>query len=106
MQHRGKILKEAIYKSGIPITELAKRLGKSRMWMYLMYNNSTVSLDLVLQIGKLIHHDFSDSIKELPTSLKVNESPTAYEKEGISADYWKDKYLKLLEDYNVLLKQR
>ena len=63
MQHRGKILKEAIYKSGIPITELAKRLGKSRMWMYLMYNNSTVSLDLVLQIGKLIHHDFSDSIK-------------------------------------------
>ncbi len=52
MQHRGKILKEAIYKSGIPITELAKRLGKSRRWMYLMYNNSTVSLDLVLQIGK------------------------------------------------------
>lgn len=52
MQHRGEILKEAIYKSGIPITELVKRLGKSRRWMYLMYNNSTVSLDLVLQIGK------------------------------------------------------
>jgi len=106
MKHRGEIIKKAIYKSGIPITELAKRLGKSRRWMYLIYNDSTVSLDLVLQIGKLIHHDFSDSIKELPTSLKVNESPTAYEKEGISADYWKDKYLKLLEDYNVLLKQR
>ena len=53
MQHRGKILKEAIYKSGIPITELAKRLGKSRRWMYLMFDNSNVSLDLVLQIGKI-----------------------------------------------------
>jgi CRISPR/Cas system-associated exonuclease Cas4 (RecB family) len=90
MQHRREILKEAIYKSGVPITELAKRMGKSRRWMYLMFYNSNVSLDLVLQIGKIIHHDFSDSIKELPTSLKVNESPTAYEKEGISADYWKD----------------
>ena len=105
MQHRGEILKEAIYKSGIPITELAKRLGKSRRWMYLMFDNSTVSLDLVLQIGKIIHHDFSDSIKELSTSPKVNESPTAYEKGEISANYWKDKYLKLLEEYNLLLKQ-
>ncbi len=106
MQHRGEILKEAIYKSGISNTELAKRMGKSRRWMYLMFENSTVSLDLVLQIGKIIHHDFSDSIKALSTSLKVNESPTAYEKEEISADYWKDKYLKLLEEYNVLLKQQ
>jgi hypothetical protein len=61
-------------------------------------NNSNVSLDLVLQIGKIIHHDFSDSIKELSTFLKVNESPTAYENEGISADYWKDKCQKLLEE--------
>jgi plasmid maintenance system antidote protein VapI len=87
MQHRGEILKKAIYKSGIPFTELAKRLGRSRRWMYLIFDNSNVSLDLVLQIGKIIHHDFSDSIKELSTSLKVNESPTAYEKEEISADY-------------------
>lgn len=105
MQHRGEIIKIAVYKSGFSISELAKLLGKSRRWMYLMFDNSNVSLDLVLQIGKIIHHEFSDSIKELPTSLKVNESPTAYEKEGISANYWKDKYLKLLEEYNLLLKK-
>ena len=106
MQHRGEIIKIAVYKSGFSISELAKRLGKSRRWMYLMFENNSVSLDIVLQIGKIIHHDFSDTIKELSTSLKVNESPTAYEKEGISTDYWKDKYLKLLEEYNLLLKQR
>ena len=106
MQHRGEIIKIAVYKSGFSISELAKRLGKSRRWMYLMFENNTVSLDIVLQIGKIIHHDFSNSIKELSTSLKVNESPTAYEKEEISADYWKNKYLKLLEEYNVMLKQQ
>lgn len=103
MQHRGEILKEAIYKSGVPITELAKRMGKSRRWMYLMFENSNVSLDIVLQIGKLIHHDFSKEIKEFnPNSTIVNEPPTVYE----NAEYWKDKYLKLLEEYNLLLKQK
>ncbi len=106
MQHRGEILKEAIYKSGVPITELAKRMGKSRRWMYLMFDNSMVSLDIVLQIGKLIHHDFTDEIKEFNvSSTVVNEPPAAYEKEVSNADYWKDKYLKLLEEYNMLLKQ-
>jgi predicted transcriptional regulator len=107
MQNRGEILKAAIYKSGIPITELAKRLGKSRRWMYLMFENSNVSLDIVLQIGKLIHHDFTDEIKEFSPSQKIlNEPPAIYEKEASASDYWKDKYLKLLEEYNVLLKQR
>jgi len=107
MQHRGEIIKEAVYKSGISITELAKRLGKSRRWMYLMFENNSVSLDIVIQIGKIIHHDFSKEFKEFSPSQKVlNESPTAYEKEESSAAYWKDKYLKLLEEYNVLLKQK
>jgi predicted transcriptional regulator len=107
MQHRGEIIKEAVYKSGISITELAKRLGKSRRWMYLMFENSMVSLDVVLQIGKLIHHDFTDEIKEFnPNSTIVNEPPTVYEKEASATDYWKDKYLKLLEEYNWLLKQK
>ncbi len=52
MQHRGEIIKIAVYKSGFSISELAKRLGKSRRWMYLMFENNTVSLDIVLQIGK------------------------------------------------------
>jgi len=107
MQHRGEILKEAIYKSGITITELAKRMGKSRRWMYLMFENSSVSLDLVLQIGKIIHHDFTDEIKEFNTvSTIVNEPSSIYGSEPPAAAYWKDKYLRLLEEYNVLLKQR
>ena len=72
-----------------------------------MFENSSVSLDLVLQIGKLIHHDFTDEIKEFNTvSTIVDEPPAIYGNEPPAADYWKDKYLRLLEEYNVLLKQR
>ena len=107
MQHRGEIIKAAIYRSGIPITELAKRLGKSRRWMYLMFENNSVSLDIVLQIGKIIHHDFSEDFKEFSPSQKLlNEPPTVYQQAESDSNYWKDKYLKLLEEYNALLKQQ
>lgn len=106
MQNRGEIIKEAVYKSGYPITELAKRMGKSRRWVYLIFESNTVSLDIMLQIGKIIHHDFTEEIKELNTSKNMlNEARSSYEKEEPNAEYWKDKYLKLLEEYNELLKK-
>ena len=107
MQHRGEIIKEAVYRSGYPVTELAKRLGKSRRWMYLMFENSNVPLDIVLQIGKFIHYDFSDEIKEFNSSQKVFEKPLLDSiKQENDAEYWKNKYLKLLEEYNDLLKMK
>jgi transcriptional regulator with XRE-family HTH domain len=103
MQHRGEIIKEAIYKSGYPITELAKRMGKSRRWVYLLFENATVSIDLIINIGIIIHYDFSKEIEGFQSEvLKLNESPTPYLK---GEDYWKNKYLNLLEEYNELLKK-
>lgn len=105
MQHRGEIIKEAIHKTGYPITELAKRLGKSRRWMYIMFENSNVSLDIVLQIGKIIHYDFTEEIREFnPYQNTVNESVSDYQKNESQAEFWKNKYLKLLEEYNEILK--
>lgn len=107
VQHRGEIIKNAIYQSGYSITKLAERLGKSRRWMYLLFENSNVSLDIILQIGEIIHYDFSQEIKELnSTSQIVNDNLAPY---GSAAqkdvDYWKNKYLSLLEEYNQLLKE-
>jgi predicted transcriptional regulator len=105
MQHRGEIIKKAVYKSGFSITELAKRLGKSRRWVYLMFENPSVSLDVVLQLEKIIHYNFSNEIKEIrPSNLEFIESITGGQTEKYSEDYWKNKYLRLLEEYNDLLK--
>lgn len=99
MQHRGEIIKKAIYQSGYPITELAKRLSKSRRWVYLLFENNNVSLDLVLKIGSIIHYDFSNEINELKSNSFVTEKEE-------NTEYWKNKYLKLLEEYNELLKKK
>lgn len=107
MQNRGEIIKKAIYKSGYPITELAKRLGKSRRWMYLMFENNNVSLDIVLQIGKIIHYDFTEEIKEFnPYQNAINEPVADYQKDELQSEYWKNKYLKLLEEYTEILKKK
>lgn len=107
MQHRGEIIRKAVYDSGYTITDIAKSIGKSRKWMYLMFENSNVSLDIVLKIGKIIHYDFSEDIKEFSGFLRTSTLPkTLYSKEETSVDYWKDKYLQLLEEYNALLKKQ
>ncbi|MBP6038665.1 MAG: CRISPR-associated protein Cas4 [Flavobacterium sp.] len=102
MQHRGEIIKEAVYKSGFPITALAKRMGKSRRWVYLLFENPMVSIDTLLQIGTIIHYDFSEEIETLKPHV-VNDTAISYNKEET---YWKNKYLKLLEEYNELLKKK
>ncbi|WP_343635816.1 hypothetical protein [Fluviicola sp.] len=105
MQHRGEIVERAIRQSGYPISAIAKKLGRSRRWMYLMFDNTQIDLETVMAIGNIIHHDFSDEIKELGSinnhSFEDPENP--YNNQ--TKEYWKNKYLKLLEDYNELLKR-
>ena len=106
MLHRGEIIEKAIRESGYSITTIAQRLGKSRRWMYLLFENPTVSIELILQIGKIIYHDFSLEFPEIIQGNKVINEPEikGYAiKEEIS--FWKEKYFTLLEEYNALLKQ-
>ena len=79
-------------------------MGKSRRWVYLLFENTTVSIEIMLQIGKIIHYDVSEELNTPSANLfTVNEPPSLY----ISDDeYWKNKYLNLLEEYNNLLKKK
>ena len=106
MLHRGEIIEKAIRESGYSITIVAQRLGKSRRWMYLLFENPTVSIELILQIGKIIYHDFSLEFPEIIQGNKVTNEPENKGhaiKEEVS--FWKEKYFTLLEEYNALLKQ-
>ncbi len=104
MQHRGEIIKDAVYKSGYPITVLAKRMGKSRRWVYLLFENASVTYDVMLQIGRIINYDFYEEVYSAsPHLYTLNEPQNEY---ITDEDYWKNKYLKLLEEYNDLLKKK
>ncbi len=106
MKHRGEIIKAAIYKSGYSITKLSKNLGRSRNWIYQLFDKNNVSIDIVLAIGDIIHYDFSKDIDILnPENLNNSESiqKGVYNANSNPID-WKSKYLNLLEDYLELLK--
>jgi transcriptional regulator with XRE-family HTH domain len=107
MVHRGELLKSAIKQSGIPVSRVAEAIGKSRRWLYLQFEKRDVALDMLLRIGKFIHYDFSAEIPELttkqPYSKNIHDSLTPYPDQD--AAFWKDKYLRLLEEYSTLLKK-
>lgn len=105
MIHKGELLANAIKLNGIPITIVAKRLGKSRRHIYNLFDDPDVSIDTLLKIGKIINYDFSLDIKEI---LKI---PVEYKIDIVSepivnfedAHYWKSKYFELLDKHRLLL---
>jgi hypothetical protein len=103
MQHRGEIIEKAVRESGFPIAELARRMKKSRRTIYNLFENPHLSIEEVLQIGKIIHHDFNSVFTEVSKNVSiVGEPEVPY---GDSAAYWKDRYIALLEKYNALLER-
>lgn len=107
MQHKGEIVEKAVRASGYPITKLAAKLGKSRRWMYHVFENANVPIDHILDIGKIIHHDFFPEINELKgSSRNVSEDGRlGYTSEEDDPAYWKNKYFNLLEEYHTLRKK-
>lgn len=103
MEHRGEIVEQAIRKSGYSISKIAEKLGKSRRWMYLMFDNPNVALDIILEIGNIIHVDFSNDIKAI--NKVVSEPQEKYGEQQKDIQHWKDKYYALLEEHLELLKK-
>jgi len=108
MQHKGEIVERAVRASGYSLTGLVKRIGKSRRWIYNAFENPNLSIDYVLEIGKVIHYDFSNEINELKNVKRTFQEPLVndYTTEENTVAFWKDKYYKLLEKYNSLLEER
>jgi hypothetical protein len=107
--HKGQILEKAIRQSGVPIANIARRMSKSRVWLYNLFQNEQVSIDIILKIGEIIHHDFKNEIlsekeaKRVRAILEEPEEDKNTSQKLNKEDYWKDKYLQLLEKHNDLL---
>lgn len=103
MIHRGEIVERVVRNSGIPLTKVAARMGKSRRWIYNVFETSDLSLDLILEFGKILHYDFSKEIPQIINTKSIlSDAAVPYGEEN--SEYWKSKYYRLLEEYNELLK--
>jgi predicted transcriptional regulator len=102
MQHKGEIVEKAIRESGYSITKVVEKLGKSRRWIYHLFQNPNAPIDFILEIGKIIHHDFYSEVDELKPVALANAINGSNEE---TIDYWKNKYYKLMEDHHELIKK-
>ncbi len=104
MEHRGEIIEQAIRKSGMPLATIARKMGKSRRWLYLLFQNPQVSLDIVEQLGKLIYYDFSNEIQLLKNYNTVSDEQQINYKDS-EVTIWKEKYFILMEEHLELLRK-
>jgi hypothetical protein len=99
---QGIILQKAVLKSGISISEIGRRMGKGRSWLYFQFSRNKIPVEVFFQIGKIISHDFTEDVAELRKFSPI----VAPNNEEENVDYWKMKYFKLLEEHVELLKRQ
>lgn len=93
--------------SGIPLTRVAAKLGVSRQTVYNLFNSQQVSWDVVEKVGLIIGYDFSVEIKGNKKPKIYNDSteipPQVLNDSREEVNYWKNKYIELLEEHKALL---
>jgi predicted transcriptional regulator len=108
MEHKGEIVENAIRQSGHSLTDIAKKLNISRRHLYNLFEKIHIDHDTILQIGKIINHDFTIEIKGF-AHYRAEEPYEKYlselEKVREEVEVWKNKYITLLEEHKLLLEK-
>ncbi|TWR25255.1 TetR/AcrR family transcriptional regulator [Mucilaginibacter pallidiroseus] len=112
-KHNGQITEYLVRKNGFSITELAIALNVNRRSIYNYFQNKHLKYDVMLKIGRIIRHDFSQEFPEYFTSEEFEVSNKQYSNNVMDSHIqstedgiWKDKYIDLLEKHQQLLLSR
>lgn len=110
-KHYGEIIERTIRRNGYSISELSRLMKVNRRSIYNWFNQAKFKSEIIFKIGCALKHDFSDEFPELFSpedfqqafnkSRSFSDDFLASELEKIN--YWKDKYISLLEEYNEIL---
>ena len=98
-KHRGKALEKVVMGGPYSIKKLADKLQISRNTLYQKFKKQDLSYDFILEVGSIVHHDFSKEFEELSTSIFVDRAAQA-KKLGIL----QESYACLTERYSKLLR--
>lgn len=109
MSHRGEILEVVVNKYSPNKTALAKKMGIDRTTIHRHFKDPDLSDELLLRYAKALKYDFAKEFPELKHYTNMLEEPiTEYRPLTLSdalkeIDYWKAKYLNIVEKHNELL---
>lgn len=112
IKHRGELLKQVFDKELVNISKTAKKMKIDRATIYRHFADAELSLDYILKYGEAIDYDFSKEFPELlqiiqdPNTVYQKKAPKTYGELEKEVDYWKDKYIQLLEQYNLVISNK
>src|SRR5690606_35795992 len=110
-KHYGEIIERTIRRNGYSISELARLMKVNRRSIYNWFNQPKFKPEIIFKIGCALKHDFSNEFPELFSAEEFqkvfNDSKMFHmrflDEEREKINYWKDKYISLLEEYNHIL---
>ena len=76
MKHAGEIVENAVRNSGITLSKLSKRIGRSRQYLYNIFESNKIDWEVIESIGSIIHHDFYIDFNKTKLNNKQNEMDT------------------------------
>ena len=112
-KHYGQIVEYVVRRAGYSITDLANAANVNRRTIYNWFQCKYLKKNIVQIIGNTLRYDFSKEFPEFFTTEDFTNSPLL-KKNAIAApnphvdnpEIWRDKYLKILEEYNKVLLDR
>jgi hypothetical protein len=106
MKNHGEIVENAVRASGVTIANLSKKMNVTRQTIYNLFKSSVISWERLDEIGRIINYDFSKDIRSArikPYANYESERPAQFRDSADEINYWRNKYIELLEKYNMLL---
>ena len=102
--HMGETLELIIRKNELNLSELAMEVGVDRRTFYYWFKKAVLKESTIDKISRVIKsEDVTNSLKRNILDPCFDSKLGAF-KDSKSDEFWKDKYLVLLERYTKLLK--
>ncbi len=103
-EHRGKILEIAIREKGFTFAAAAKHMSISRRTLYNYFEDPELSWQKIIDFDQILGLGLHNKFTDLRKYIAPTPAPSIVE-DAESSNYWKNKYIDLLEKYTKLLEK-
>ncbi len=102
-EHKGRVLERVIRKKGINISQLAKKIGVNRRSLYNYFQEKNLKSIVFEKIAAAINYDFMLEYPNILIGEPSIQGAFYGPKMAQDVDYWKNKYISLLERHVEVL---
>ena len=114
LKHRGEVLHNTCMRycqiNGMSLTALAKKAGYNQSTIYRHFEKEDLPYHIIRRYGKAMGHDFRVEFPEMAEDFDLVNEPVAEYMATTTLgacleqrDYWRNRYVDLLEQHNKLL---